>query len=53
MREWLTNFNYRIDFNWLIVAMAGLIAITIALITVSYHSIRVARNNPVDSLRTE
>jgi putative ABC transport system permease protein len=53
MRQWLTNFNYRIDFNWLIVAMAGLIAIAIALITVSYHSIRVARNNPVDSLRTE
>jgi putative ABC transport system permease protein len=53
MSEWLTNFNYRIDFNWLIVALSGLIAIAIALLTVSYHSIQVARNNPVDSLRTE
>ncbi len=53
MSKWLTEFNYRIDFNWFIVLLAGVLAIAIALITIAYHSIKVAKNNPVDSLRVE
>lgn len=53
MSSWLSAFQYKIDFNWLLVILAGLAAVLIALITVAYHSLRVARNNPVDSLRVE
>jgi len=53
MGRWLSDFNYRIDFNWWIVAVAGLIAVLVAVVTVTYHSVKAASNNPVDSLRSE
>lgn len=53
MTRWLSAFQYKIDFNWVLVILAGFAAVLIALITVAYHSLRVARNNPVDSLRAE
>ncbi|HSZ85588.1 MAG TPA: ABC transporter permease [Puia sp.] len=53
MSSWLQNYNYRIDMNWLTFLLAGVIALSIALLTVSYQSIRAAIANPVKSLRTE
>ena len=53
MNNWLENFAYRININWTIFFIAGLIAIVIALLTVSFQSIKAAMVNPVKSLRTE
>jgi predicted permease len=53
MDQWLNGFAYKIDFNWLLVIGAGMLALVISLLTVSYESIRAARVNPVKSLRTE
>jgi ABC-type antimicrobial peptide transport system permease subunit len=53
MNKWLQNFAYRINFEWWMFALAGLIAILIALITVSYQAIKAAIANPSKSLRTE
>jgi len=53
MNEWLQNFAYAIGINWLTFIYVGLGSILIALITVSYHSIRAALNNPADTLHTE
>jgi len=53
MRQWLQDFAYRTDVSWWIFLVAGIIAILIALITVSVHAIKAAVNNPVKSLRTE
>ncbi|WP_028298173.1 ABC transporter permease [Olivibacter sitiensis] len=51
--SWLKDFAYRIDIQWWIFALAGTIAALIALATVSFHAIKAARANPVDSLRDE
>jgi putative ABC transport system permease protein len=53
MNRWLDNFAYRASMPWWIYALAGLAAITIALLTVSFQAIRAATANPVDSLRSE
>jgi ABC-type antimicrobial peptide transport system permease subunit len=53
MHNWLQNYAYRIKINWLIFLAAGLLAILIALLTVSFHAIKAAVANPVKSLRTE
>ncbi len=53
MQRWLEGFAYRIEINWLIFAIASLIAICIALLTVSFQAIKAAIANPVKSLRTE
>ena len=53
MNKWLEDFAYRIDIQWWMFAMAGLAAILIALLTVSWQAIRAAVANPVDSLRDE
>jgi ABC-type antimicrobial peptide transport system permease subunit len=53
MNQWLSGFAYRIDFNWALVALAGLVALMISLVTVSYESIKAAKVNPVKSLRSE
>jgi putative ABC transport system permease protein len=53
MRQWLQNFSYRIDISWWMFAAAGGMAVVIALITVSFQSIRTALANPVKSLRSE
>lgn len=53
MNNWLADFPYRVEISWWIFAVAVVIAILIALITVSFQSIKAATTNPVKSLRTE
>lgn len=53
MQNWLTDFAYRIELKWWFFALAGTLAIGIALLTVSVQSIRAALLNPVDSLKNE
>jgi putative ABC transport system permease protein len=53
MHQWLQNFNYRIGISWWMFAAAGGLAVVIALITVSFQSIKTALANPVKSLRAE
>jgi putative ABC transport system permease protein len=53
MREWLNEFAYKIEITWDIFALAGLLALFIAIFTISYQSIRAALMNPVKSLKTE
>jgi len=53
MGSWLQGFIYRIDLQWWMVALAGLLAVGIALLTVSFQSIKAALMNPVESLRSE
>ena len=53
MHHWLEGFAYRISIDWKIFAVSGLGSIAIALITISFHSVRAAMANPVKSLRTE
>jgi len=53
MHSWLQNYKYRIEISWWIFLAAGISAILIALITISFQSIKAAIANPVKSLRTE
>ena len=53
MSQWLQNFAYSIEINWWIFALAGLLALLVAWLTISFQSIRAAVANPVDSLRNE
>jgi putative ABC transport system permease protein len=53
MSYWLQSFAYRSVFHWWILALAGCAAIIIALITISFQSIKAAFANPVKSLRSE
>ena len=53
MNKWLQSFAYRINISWWIFAVAGITAILIALLTVSFQAIKAAIANPVDSLRSE
>ena len=53
MNGWLTNFAYHVTVSWWLFALAALLSIAIALITISFQSIKAAIANPVKSLRTE
>ena len=53
MTRWLRSFAYKTELNWWIFALAGAMAIIIALLTVSWQSWRAASKNPVESLRYE
>ncbi|QEC65975.1 FtsX-like permease family protein [Panacibacter ginsenosidivorans] len=53
MSKWLQDFAYRISMSWWMIAAAALVAIVIALITISFQSIKAALMNPVKSLRSE
>ena len=53
MSNWLQDFAYRIEINWVVFIIAGIAAILIALVTVSFQAIKAALANPVDSLKTE
>ena len=53
MRQWLADFAYKTDIGWGVFALAGLLAIGIALLTVSFQSVKAAVANPVESLRSE
>lgn len=49
--RWLESFAYRVDAAWWIFVVAGVLSLVVAVATVSFHSIRAARANPVESLR--
>jgi ABC-type antimicrobial peptide transport system permease subunit len=53
MSKWLQGFPYRIEMQWWMFALVGLVAFIIALTTIATNTIRVAMQNPVNSLRTE
>ena len=53
LQSWLRDFAYRIELSWWIFALAGAMALAIALLTVSIQTIKAAAGNPVDSLRYE
>jgi putative ABC transport system permease protein len=53
MTTWLQDFAYRIQIQWWVFVLAGVVALLIAFITLSFQSIRAALKNPVKSLRTD
>jgi putative ABC transport system permease protein len=53
MKQWLQNFAFKTEMSWWIFALSGIIAMGIAIITVTWQSWRAARRNPVESLRYE
>ncbi len=53
MQQWLENFAYKTNLNWWIFVASGLLALFVALFTVSFQTIKASLKNPVDSLRYE
>ena len=53
MDNWLSNFAYHIEVEWWMFAIAGLVAMSIAFLTVSFQSVKAAMVNPIESLRSE
>ena len=53
MHSWLNNFAYKTPVNWWIFALAGIITVGVALLTVSWQSFKAANGNPVEILRDE
>ncbi|RDB05351.1 ABC transporter permease [Runella aurantiaca] len=53
MRQWLTEFAYRIEISWWMFLLAGVLAVVISLLTVSFQAIKAALMNPVRSLKSE
>jgi len=53
MHEWLQDFAYRVNIGWWVFGVAGVTALLIALVTISFRAIKAALANPVKSLRTE
>ena len=51
MYKWLQEFSYRINIQWWVFAVAGVVAVLIAIATVSFHAVKAALTNPVKSLR--
>jgi ABC-type antimicrobial peptide transport system permease subunit len=53
MNSWLQSYTYRIRIQWWVFALAGILSVIIAILTVSYQAIKAAIGNPVKSLRSE
>lgn len=53
MREYLEPFYYRIDFPWWVLVVAVLVSLSVAVLSVLWQTLSVARRNPVESIRTE
>ncbi|WP_447642094.1 MULTISPECIES: ABC transporter permease [Chitinophagaceae] len=53
MHSWLQDYQYRIDIGWYVYVLAGIVALTIAFLTIYFQTFRAATANPVKSLRTE
>jgi len=53
MRTWLNGFAYRTNLEWWVIAISGLSVVVIAALTVSYQSLKVATENPVNNLKSE
>lgn len=53
MQQWLADFAYRISISWGVFVWSGIVVLGIALLTISYHSIKAAMTNPIKTLRSE
>ena len=53
INKWLENFTYKIAVEWWVFALAGIVTLVIALITITLQAIKTAIANPVKNLRTE
>ncbi|WP_234736861.1 ABC transporter permease [Tellurirhabdus bombi] len=53
MNRWLEDFAYRVEISWWVFALAGVLAVVIAFVTVSFQSVKAALTNPVKSLKAE
>ena len=53
MDKWLNNFAYKINLDWWIFAASGLAVLILATVVTCFHSIKAAKTNPVESLRSE
>jgi len=53
MHNWLQSYPYRVSIQWWVFALAGILSLGIALVTVSWQAIRAALANPARSLRSE
>ena len=53
MNQWLQNYAFRTEITWWIFGFSGIVAVFIAIITVSFQAIKAAMSNPVESLRSE
>jgi len=53
MHRWLNDFAYRVNIGWWVFVVAGVVALLIALLTISFQSVKAAIANPAKSLRTE
>src|SRR5690606_24226297 len=53
MSKWLQDFEYRVNISWWVFAVSGFAALIIALITISFQSVKAATSNPVKNLRSE
>jgi len=53
VQKWLQDFAYRVEISWIIFLIAGVVSLMVALITVTFQSVKAALANPVDSLKYE
>ncbi len=53
MNSWLQDFSYRINITWWVFVIAALLAILVALLTISFQAVKAATANPVKNLRNE
>jgi putative ABC transport system permease protein len=53
INKWLQEFAYRVDIAWWMFALAGVLTILVAIVTMSFRTMKAALANPVKSLRTE
>ena len=53
VNKWLEDYQYKVEIGWTVFGLAGIIALAIAWLTMSYQSIKAATSNPVKSLRNE
>jgi putative ABC transport system permease protein len=53
MTHWLQDFAYRVSIQWWVFVLSSIVALVVALGTVSFHAIKAALANPVNSLRSE
>jgi putative ABC transport system permease protein len=53
MNNWLEDFPYRVNISWWVFGITAVVAVMIALLTISFQAIKAATTNPVKSLRTE
>jgi putative ABC transport system permease protein len=53
MEQWLSQFAFRVDLQWWMFVLPGILAGTIGMLSVGAHSLKASLANPVDSLRSE